>query len=269
MMAPTQPTAVLTPENFASPPIVHFWGPVRAHVNRVAAEFAQRIGRDPFWLNVQDPRAASRSAEVLPIAGPRVFELPAGADGRLVLQSGETATAEGSKVGEPNGPSGTAHVVLRLPPVGPVVLRPTTDASPQGAFVLSNIDRLEDLNPLFGDGNDSPIVAACRERSVVLVLTSEGLVPVRQLESEYSVEVISMPEEEWWEAEVRAGVPHNAGGDSPGPDSGGYATGFPSLLPSNPLRAQYAGEPVRETPPEDVYPFRAELGPSESSQQAN
>ncbi|HEV2519954.1 MAG TPA: hypothetical protein VGX00_04960 [Thermoplasmata archaeon] len=268
-MPAAQTTTVSPSENFASPPIVHFWGPVREHVNRVAAEFAQRIARDPFWLNVQDPRTASRSAEVLPITGARVFELPAGADGRLVLQAGEPGTTEGSAVEGTTSPSEGAHVVLRLPPVSPMVLRPASDGSPHGAFVLSNIDRLEDLNPIFGDGNESAIVTACRERSVVLVLTSEGLVPVRQLESEYSVEVISMPEEEWWEAEVRAGVPHNAGGDTPGPDAGGYATGFPSLLPDNPLRARYAGEPMRETPPENVYPFGAEFVPFEDSTPAN
>ncbi|HEV2165762.1 MAG TPA: hypothetical protein VGS23_02105, partial [Thermoplasmata archaeon] len=242
-------------EETPSPAIVYFWGPVRDHVNRVAAEYAARLPSPPVWVNVGARRNdAAQAPDVLPLAGARVFELEAGAEPKFLTAPSESPTNEGTTAAADAEGESRPRVVLRFPPVGPVALRAVADDGPSSAFVLSNIDRLEDPGQLLDPGTGSPILGACRERGVVLVLTSEGLLPMPHAESECAVEVVSMPEEEWWEADVRPGVPYYAAPGGSGTSAEGYAKDFPELRPANPLMAKWAGQPVRVTDPADVYP---------------
>ena len=149
------------------------------------------------------------------------------------------------------------------------MLREDSGVGAGGAFVLSNIDRLDDPARLLDPGSGASLLASYREKGVVLVLTSEGLLPMPHAESECAVEVVSMPDEQWWEAEVRPGVPFNAGSEAEGPDSEGYATGFPELRPDNPLMAKWAGQATKVTDPADIYPAGIGLALAPSTTETN
>lgn len=231
--------------NVAPPPIVYFWGPVRAHVNRVAIEYAKRLHAEPIWLDVHgstDAALAAREAPALPAS--RTFVLRAGRDVQL------TSTHPSAAPSTPGGGRGETaletevETVLTFPKVVGSALRAAAKSGARSAFVLSNVDRLGHLYPMFEHGMAGALLRAFRSRGIVLILTSENLLPLPQLELECAFEVSSTPEEQWWEAEVRPGIPVSCCSECPGSASGAYAICEPDFRLACPVLSPFPEEPA-------------------------
>lgn len=212
------------------PSVVYFWGPIRDHVNLVAAEYAHRLNKRPVWLYVRDK---SGPGEVPPSGHPiphrRTFVLKAGSDIQLIPTpkfSPLLAAPSGSPASDIESEVGT---ILSFPEVVHSALQKTARSKPGGVFVLSNIDRMKHLSSVFEHGMADALVRTFNQHGVSLILTSEGLLPLPHLEYECAFEVNSSPDDAWWEAEVRPGVPVSCCSDCSGSPDGRYATCTPEF----------------------------------------
>jgi len=224
-----------------APAVVYFWGPVRSHVNRVAALYARRIQAEPVWLEVSDPRAPSEVGSVL--VGPgsdRTFQLRAGADVQIARPSGASHLAAGTPRPANGDLEGQVGSLLTFPSVVHSALAAAEKSGRPGAFVLSNIDRLQHLSPMFGHHRSDGLFEAFRRSGIVLVLTSEGLLPLPHLGLECAFEVSSAPDEEWFESEIRPGVPVSCCGSCSGAIDGGYASCGPEFRSACPVLNPFA-----------------------------
>ena len=226
------------------PPVVYFWGPVRAHVNRAAAEYALRLDQEPVWLEVRSSeRTRDEGADDNPVPPNRRFVLKAGRDVQLVSRPRVIPPAAGDAVAlPPSDLEEQAGELLVFPPVVHMALRTSSQTGAQSAFVLSNIDRLQHLSPLLKDGMGKALLASFRERGIVLVLTSEGRLPLPPIDFECAFEIISSPEEKWWEAEVRPGVPVSTCSTCRGSRDGSYAACADGFRLACPIQVPFTEE---------------------------
>lgn len=210
--------------------MVYFWGPVRDHVNLVAAEYARRLNPKPVWLYVRDkdgPREAPPVGSTIPKR--RIFVLKAGTEIQLTPASRlSSLPAPPSEAPTPDIESDVG-TILSFPPVVHSALQTTERSEPGGVFVLSNIDRMKHLSSVFEHGMADALVRTFNRHGVALILTSQGLLPLPHLEYECAFEVNSSPGDAWWEAEVRPGVPVSCCSDCPGSVDGEYATCTPEF----------------------------------------
>ena len=189
------------------PSIAYFWGPVRAHVNRVAAEYAYRLHSAPVWLGVDGPTAEPVPGLEALVPPSNIYHLRAGTDIALARGVVRRTPAGSGAADPPSEIEAEMRTVLQVPPVVRRAIRRATLSPPRSAFVLANIDRLPHLAPMFEGGLSDALLRAFRARGIMLVLTSQGRMHLPRLEFECAFVVDSLPEEEWWEAEVHPGVP--------------------------------------------------------------
>lgn len=204
---------VLTPlPHLPAPPVVYFWGPVRAHVNRVALEYSLRFG-DPVLLDVRgrEPELES-SEEGSPLPFERTFALEVPED----LQVDPAAphlpvtSATLTREGEESALATQVDVYLDFPPAVASALELFAQDGGPTTLVVSNIDRLGHLSPLGERGFSKPLLAALRDRGITLVVTSKDIVADSNVPFECAFEVFTLPDQKWWEAEVRPGVPFSS-----------------------------------------------------------
>jgi hypothetical protein len=227
-------------ENLAPPPVVYFWGPVRSHVNRVATEYAARLQSEPVWLDVSDPEGGEDPAiEGGPVPSARRFVLRAGKEIRVVPLPPARKTPLLRDDSNPTELDVEVGAVIDVPHVVRTALQTASQSGPHGVFLLSNIDRLRNVSPLFEQGSADTLLRAFRSRGIVLILTSEGLLDMPRMEYECAFEVSSMADEEWWEAEVRPGVPFSCCSDCPGTTEGAYAICEPNFRLVCPIRVPF------------------------------
>ena len=118
-------------ENIASPTIVYFWGPVRDHVNRIAAEYVARLGSEPVWMNVDAGNsAAAPSPDVIPLAGENVFEFSPGPEPKFLAAGPDRLALEGPSKGTAQVVEGRPQVVFHFPPSGRSCCAKTPGSAP-------------------------------------------------------------------------------------------------------------------------------------------
>ncbi|HKS59587.1 MAG TPA: hypothetical protein VJS68_02280 [Thermoplasmata archaeon] len=235
-MSATIPVQAQLVESVVAPPIVYFWGPVRSHVNKVASEYARRLAAEPVVLDVQASGTADEERPDEEIGPYPRFVLKAGQDVQLLPSSEQPAIDSGEETGQVSDLEREVSLVLKFPWVVHSALRAASRIGPQSAFVLSNIDRLQHLYPLFQHGMGDALFRAFRQRGIVLILTSKNLLPLPRLEFECAFEVSSAPDQDWWEAEVRPGVPVSCCVDCPSGSGGLYGACSPIFQVACPVQ---------------------------------
>ena len=223
-------------ETHGMPQLVYFWGPVRAHVNRVALEYAQRLNPAPVWLEVPD--------------GIGTAELTAGSAGSerirsFVLGPGEDVdrvpTATPSTTVEPGAalPNEIAQYV-QYPAAARQALEAVAQQSEPRVLVLTNLDRLGHVEQLTEPGLSRSLLQALGRRGVIVVITTEKLLKGGGVPMECAFRVDSAPGDEWWDSELYPGVPVSCCSSCSGSPGGGYAECSQALRSVCPVRLPFS-----------------------------
>lgn len=226
-------------EPLAGPELVYFWGPVRAHVNRVALEYAQRLNRTPVWVDVPDG-GTSPAAGALGEGTPPKIRVYALAPGDDVLPG-----PSGPPLERPSGPEPPTDLAtevgehVQFPPAVREALRALSRGSVPRVLILTNLDLLGHVELLAEPVLSRSLLATMKARNIAVIITTQKLLRAPALPMECAFRVDSAPDEPWSSAELYPGVPVSCCTSCSGAPNGDYAECSPKFRSVCPIRVPF------------------------------